>query len=127
MSLAPIGAVASATAASPATATATGAAPCTPSFGAVMEARASLGPPVASGPLPGRISTAAARGLGTIERAQARLDGLLAAARSGRTFTAQELLSLQGDAYRYSQTVELSAKLVEQGAQAVKQALHAQV
>lgn len=126
MSLAPIGAVASATAASPATA-ATGAAPCTPSFGAVMEARASLGPPLASGPLPGRISSAVARGLETIERAQARLDGLLAAARSGRTFTAQELLSLQGDAYRYSQTVELSAKLVEQGAQAVKQALHAQV
>jgi hypothetical protein len=62
-----------------------------------------------------------------VERAQARLDALLEAARSGRTFTAQELVVLQSQAYRYAQTVELSAKLVEQGAQAVKQALHAQV
>jgi hypothetical protein len=74
-----------------------------------------------------RLSSAAYGGLKGIERAQARLDGLLASARSGRTFTAQELMAVQGEAYRLSQTVELSAKLVEQGAQAVKQALHAQV
>jgi hypothetical protein len=92
-----------------------------------MEARSSRAapPPPDGGPAP--VSAAALRGLQGIARAQGRLDALLSAARSGRTFTAQELMTLQGEAYRYSQTVELSAKLVEQGAQAVKQALHAQV
>ena len=36
-------------------------------------------------------------------------------------------MSLQCEAYRFSQAVELSAKLVEQGTQAVKQALNTQV
>jgi hypothetical protein len=121
MSPAPIGALAPATApiAAPATR------PVGPSFGAVLEAHASHQAPR---PAPSPVShSAAVRGLESIERAQARLDGLLAAARSGRTFTPQELVALQGDAYRFGQTVELAAKLVEQGAQAVKQALHAQV
>ena len=97
------------------------------SFGALLERHASH-PPPASAPGAGtRLSAAATRGLEGLERAQARLDGVLASARSGRTFTAQELLALQGEAYRFSQAVELSAKLVEQGSQAVKQALHAQV
>lgn len=122
MALASIGAVAPTTAASQAhPATGVGR-----SFGAVLEERASRGAPPAAEP-PSRIASAALHGLQSIERAQARLDGLLAQARSGRTFTAQELIALQGEAYRFSQAVELSAKLVEQGAQAVKQALHAQV
>ncbi len=62
-----------------------------------------------------------------VERAQRRLDGVLAAARNGRTFTAQELLGLQAEAYRAVQTVDLASKLVEQGAQSVKQALNTQV
>ncbi len=62
-----------------------------------------------------------------VERAQQRLDAVLAAARAGRTFTAQELLGLQAEAYRAVQTVELATKVVEQGAQSVKQALNAQV
>ena len=106
-----------------------GAAPCTPSFGALLEARASRGAPLpaerssdASG-----LGAVVSRALEGIEAARARLDGLLAAARSGRTFTAQELMALQGEAYRYAQTVELSARLVEQGAQAVSRALNAQV
>jgi hypothetical protein len=123
MPLAPVSAVASTTPVSPLT----GAAPCGPSFGAVMEARTSRAALPASQAAAGQVAVAAARALHGIERAQARLDGLLAAARSGRTFSAQELMALQGEAYRYSQAVELSAKLVEQGAQAVKQALHAQV
>jgi hypothetical protein len=106
-----------------------GAAQGSKSFGALLEARASrvaVGPPAAD-PGPARLGTAATRALEGIEAAQGRLDGLLAAARSGRTFTAQELMALQGEAYRYSQTVQLSAKLVEQGAQAVRHALNAQV
>lgn len=106
-----------------------GAAPCSPSFGALLEARASRGAPSPTGPTPaapalGELASGALEG---IESARARLDGLLSAARSGRTFTAQELLALQGEAYRYAQTVELSAKLVEQGSQAVSRALNAQV
>jgi hypothetical protein len=62
-----------------------------------------------------------------VDRARARLDGVLAAARSGRAFTAQELLGLQAEAYRTVQTVDLATRLVEQGAQSVKQALAAQV
>jgi hypothetical protein len=65
--------------------------------------------------------------LGAVERAQARLDAVLSAARSGRTFSAGELLGLQAEAYRTAQTVDLAAKLVEQGAQSVKQALNTQV
>lgn len=123
MPLPPIGAAPAAPLAPPSTASpSTGR-----SFGAVLEARAAR---IASGSTPGpeaRLPATAAEGLVRIERAQRRLDGLLAAARSGRTFTAQELMALQGEAYRYSQTVDLAAKLVEQGAQAVKQALHSQV
>lgn len=122
MTLAPIGAVASAAS----TSGASRATPGGPGFGAILEARSSRVAPPTVGPAE-RISSAAYGGLQGIERAQARLDALLAASRSGRTFTAQELMAVQGEAYRLSQTVELSAKLVEQGAQAVKQALHAQV
>jgi hypothetical protein len=121
MPLAPVGAAAPAT-------TLTALRPAAPgaSFGAVLDARTSQR---ASSPPEGtaRVASAAVRGLEAVERAQARLDALLEAARSGRTFTPQELIALQSEAYRFSQTVELSAKLVEQGAQAVKQALHAQV
>jgi hypothetical protein len=65
--------------------------------------------------------------LASVERAQARLDAVLAAARAGRTFTAAELIGLQAEAYRCAQTVDLASKLAEQGAQSVKQALNAQL
>jgi hypothetical protein len=70
---------------------------------------------------------AAAAALEDLDRARRRLDAILEAARSGRTFTAQELLGLQASAYRYAQTVDLASKVVESGAQSVKQALHTQV
>jgi hypothetical protein len=106
-----------------------GSAPCSTSFGALLEARGSRGAPVPSplSPSGSPLGAFASRALEGIDSARARLDGLLAAARAGRTFTAQELMALQGEAYRYAQTVELSAKLVEQGAQAVNRALNAQV
>jgi hypothetical protein len=73
---------------------------------------------------PGPPAVAALAG---VERAQQQLDAVLAAARQGRTFTAAELLGLQAQAYRCAQTVDLASKLVEQGAQAVKQALNTQL
>jgi hypothetical protein len=62
-----------------------------------------------------------------VEQARQRLDAALAEARRGRTFTPRELLQLQSDAYRYTQTFEVTAKLVEHGAQSVKQAVNTQV
>jgi len=101
------------------------AAPVTPerqSFGALLEARTPLRTAPAD-PRPGPALSA----LAGIERAQARLDAVLAAARSGRTFTAAELIGLQAEAYRCAQTVDLASKLVEQGAQSVKQAVNTQI
>lgn len=97
------------------------------SFARALEAAASKRSPVRPGMGADRAASAATDGLRAIERAQERLDALLAAARSGRTFTAAELIALQSQAYRCAQVVDLSARLVEQGAQAVKQALQAQV
>jgi len=65
--------------------------------------------------------------LRAVEAAQARLDAVLAAARSGRTFSAAELIGLQADAYRLAQTLDVAGKLVEQGVQGVKQAVQTQV
>ena len=62
-----------------------------------------------------------------IEGARARLDGMLAEARRGRTFSPQELLCLQADAHRFAQTVEFAARAVEHGVQGLRQALQAQV
>ncbi len=121
--------------AAPAVAPAPAASPGPASFGAVLE-RASTPGPVArfrSSELPApmrperRSPSPPVRLLQEVDRARARLDGVLAAARSGRAFTAQELLGLQAEAYRTVQTVDLGAKLVEQGAQAVRQTLATQV
>jgi len=93
-----------------------------PSFGALLESAAPARPaaPVAQ-PHPALAPFA------RVEAAQARLDAVLAAARAGRTFTAAELIGLQAEAYRCAQTVDLASKLVEQGAQSVKQALNTQL
>jgi hypothetical protein len=89
------------------------------SFSARLEAhRRTPAPPVPATP-----PSPAAATIQAVEAAQRRLDAILAAARSGRTFTAGELLALQGEAYRFTQTLDVAAKLVEQGVQGVKQAI----
>ena len=91
-------------------------------FAALLESRTPLrAAPAPAAPPP------ALRALASVERAQARLDAVLSAARSGKTFTAAELIGLQAEAYRCAQTVDLATKLVEQGAQSVKQAVNTQV
>jgi len=102
------------------------AAPVTPHKASFSAHLAAPSAPPSAVPTPARPSPALAA-LEGVERAQRRLDGVLAAARQGRTFTAQELLGLQAEAYRVVQTVDLASKLVEQGAQSVKQALNTQV
>lgn len=119
MAIAPIG---SSGTVQPATKIATGA--TERSFGALLEQR------TIEGRLSWRTENAAAatvelaRG---IEQAQRQLDSALAVARHGRTFTARELISLQAQAYRYSQTLEIASKVVEHGAQTVKQTMNTQV
>jgi hypothetical protein len=80
-------------------------------------------PTAAAGSLPGPLPGA----LRDIEGVRARLDDMLAQARSGRSFTPQELLCLQADAHRFAQTVELAGRAVEHGVQGLRQALNAQV
>jgi hypothetical protein len=96
-------------------------APARPSFAALLESRTPFPAPPGAAPHP------ALSALGGVERAQARLEAVLAAARAGRTFTAAELIGLQAEAYRCAQTVDLASKLVEQGAQSVKHALNTQL
>lgn len=103
-----------------------------PRFGLLLEARlaqASI-PPGSAAPA-ARPATAGAHPLAaavrSVEGAQARLDAVLAAARRGQAFSAGQLLALQADAYRLTQTLDVAGKLVEQGVQSVKQAVQAQV
>ena len=92
------------------------------SGGAGFEARLTA---QARPPEPPRPAAQLASALRSLEASQARLDRVLQAARSGRTFTAGELLALQSDAYRFTQTLDVASKLVEQGVQSVKQAVNA--
>jgi hypothetical protein len=91
------------------------------SFAALLRSR------VAAPSRPPAVSHPAVSALAAVERAQARVDTVLAAARAGRTFNAAELIGLQAEAYRCAQTVDLASKLAEQGAQSVKQALNTQL
>ena len=115
------------------------AAPAGPGFGAALRAAgapAAPAPPLpAAPPVPGRpapsqpgsAASAVREALHAIERAQRRLDAVLEAGRRGRTFTAQELLVLQAQAYRCAQTLDVASKAVEHAAQSVKQAANTQV
>ncbi len=99
-----------------------------PRFGALLRSQAAApaatpAPPSTAHPPPNLARTT----LVQVERARERLDAMLAAAQRGRTFTAQELLAVQAQAYRYAQTVEVASTIVEQGVQSVKQAVQSQV
>jgi hypothetical protein len=115
MAIAPLGLVAP-----PASSTASS--PSLARFGGTLRAQLQARPAASAGQGSPLRAT-----LEAVERARARLDDVLAAARRGQTFTARELLALQADAYRYSQTLEVASKVVEQGAQAVKHTVNTQV
>ena len=104
-------------------ASATVASPCLtpPSGGARFEARLAA----QTSPVTPRPAAQLAQALRSLEASQARLDRVLQAARGGRTFTAGELLALQADTYRFTQTLDVASKLVEHGVQSVKQAVNA--
>ena len=95
-------------------------APASPIAGPSAPGPSGVVPGTSAGPtLPGALRD--------VEAMRARLDGMLAQARRGRTFSPQELLCLQADAHRFAQTVEFAARAVEHGVQGLRQALNAQV
>jgi hypothetical protein len=100
------------------------AAASTGSFGEVLSRRTFAGAPP---PAPRALPAAALDALRGVEAARAQLDRAIAQARAGRSFSAGELLALQLDAYRLSQTVEVASRVAEAGAQSVKQAVNTQV
>ncbi|MFE8601424.1 ATP-dependent helicase HrpB [Archangium violaceum] len=65
--------------------------------------------------------------LDRVTEAQKRLDGLLALAESGRSFSPAELLAVQAHVYRASQELDLAGKVVEKATGGVKQVLQTQV
>jgi hypothetical protein len=111
--LSPLGPVAAA-------ATPTAPVPRAARFGALLEARLGGARPPHPPPAPAAPLAAALRG---VEAAQVRLESILAAARRGQAFSAGQLLALQADAHRLTQTLDVAGKLVEQGVQGVKQAI----
>jgi hypothetical protein len=60
-------------------------------------------------------------------RAEATVDGLIAAAARGRTFSAGELIALQATVFRYSQTVEVISRAADRLVGSIKQTLGTQV
>ena len=95
-----------------------------PSFGEVLRAAAE---PARSRPAASWPAAAALDRLRVVEAAQRRLDAVLAEARRGRAFTAQELLCLQADAYRCAQVLDVTARATEHVVQSLKQAAATQV
>jgi len=59
--------------------------------------------------------------------AERRVDTLLAAAATGKTFSPSELLALQVTVFRYSQTVEIVSRATDKIVGAVKQTMGTQV
>ncbi len=72
-------------------------------------------------------SVNAADVIGEVSRAQTRMDEILKAAESGKSFSPAELLSLQTHVYRASQELDLAGKVVEKATGGVKQVLQTQV
>ena len=60
-------------------------------------------------------------------QAETRVDALIAAAATGRTFSAGELIALQATVFRYSQTVEVISRAADRLLGSIKQTLGTQV
>lgn len=64
------------------------------------------------------------RGLGQeIDHGERLVERAMTSARAGRTLGSEELLALQAGVYRYSEAVDLSAKLVDRASSGVKTVL----
>ena len=77
-------------------------------------------PPVSAVPKAGRVIDA-------VNLAQARMDLILKAAQSGKSFTPAQLLALQSQVSQVSQQLDLAGKVVEKATSGVKQVLQTQI
>jgi hypothetical protein len=85
-------------------------------------------PPHAAAPVAGSDPATAARQLmQNALDADRRVDAVLRAAASGRTFSPAELLTLQAEVFRYSQTVEVISRGTDKLVGGIKQTLGTQV
>jgi hypothetical protein len=67
------------------------------------------------------------QGLGhEVEQGESMMKHALGAARSGHDFSAAELIALQAGVYRYSEAVDLSAKLVDRATNGIKTVVQGQ-
>jgi hypothetical protein len=109
-------------------------------FPALLGERRAVGPPPAPvpppspRPLPARAPPPAGVGPPSWHQladralqAEGRIDALIEAARRGKTFSASELLAVQAEVFRYSQTVEVISRATDRLVGAVKQTLGTQV
>ncbi len=62
----------------------------------------------------------------SIARGERMVNRAIRAARSGKVFSQEELIALQAGVYRYTQELELAAKLVDKSTQAVKRTVESQ-
>ena len=60
-------------------------------------------------------------------KAEDKIDAMIEAARKGKTFSANDLLVMQVEVFRYSQTVEVVSKTTEKVVGGIKQTLGTQV
>jgi len=60
-------------------------------------------------------------------KAENKIDAMINAAQKGKTFSANELIALQVEVFRYSQTVEVISRTTDKVVGAVKQTLGTQV
>ncbi|CAN5166226.1 hypothetical protein BH09MYX1_BH09MYX1_09910 [soil metagenome] len=66
-------------------------------------------------------------GLGSeVNKGEAIVKGAIAASRAGQDLGAGELLALQAGVYRYSEAVDLAAKLVDRASSGVKSVIQGQ-
>src|SRR5688500_173926 len=93
-----------------------------------------LAHPPAHQPVPGRPSSStpppaqlARELLSGVQRAQTKLDELLALGRSGKSFTPGQLLALQADASRAGLVVEATGRAVEKVSSGIRQVLQTQL
>ncbi len=62
----------------------------------------------------------------SIVRGERMVNRAVRAARSGKVFSQEELIALQAGVYRYTQELELAAKLVDKSTQAVRRTVESQ-
>ncbi|WP_224240682.1 ATP-dependent helicase HrpB [Hyalangium gracile] len=65
--------------------------------------------------------------VGELEQGQLRLDKLIAAGVSGKSFSNGELLSLQASMYKYTLELDLTSKVVEKATSGLKDVVKTQV